>query len=377
MTKPPFFAALASLLAVSASFAATSVELNGVVKTLSGKPLQGSCVALARAGFTTCTDSTGAWRMSTGGTVSVGHATLQAKVRPRIVNIDGGRLELRFGDFTVSGRALKKVQEPVKHRANGLTPLVSANRFMEAEVIDTLLYSWNGRIISRTPITSLVLNSAQTQALDTQSIKTDFRWNDTIKYSWLRDSRDGQMYRTVHIGTQHWMAQNANFGGSIGSDSVGVCNGNKLANCLIYGRLYTWNETFRGESTEDSAEFRICPKGWAVPSRLDWDTLMQTIGNNAKSICSRDGWVYPDSAGTDSTGLRILGSGGWSSQWGFLSPPWSQFHWGRERYKNTNSHEYFLVFGYGASWQFNTQEQGLKSSARCIEKKSMLYSLLN
>lgn len=371
MTKPPFFAALASLLAVSISFAAPSVELNGVVKTISGKPLQGSCVALARTGYTTCTDSTGAWRMSTGGTVSVGTSPLQLKIRPRVVSIEGGRLEMRFGDFTVSGRALKKIQDADNHRVNRKSPLVSASRSMEAEAIDTLLYSWNGRIITRTPLSTLVLNSAQDQALDTQAIKADFRWNDTIKYSWLRDSRDGQMYRTVHIGTQHWMAQNANFGGSIGSDSVGICNSNKLANCLIYGRLYSWNETFRGESTEDSAELRICPKGWAVPSRLDWDALMQAVGKNARSICSRDGWDNPDSAGTDSTGFRILGSGGWDSEWKeFFGPPANQLHWGRERYKETNNHEYFMAFGYGATWQINSKVQGSKFSVRCIEHKS-------
>lgn len=63
----------------------------------------------------------------------------------------------------------------------------------------------------------------------------------------MTDSRDGQTYKTVTIGSQTWMAQNLNFAytgvafynGAYASDSTSWCYYNAKSNCDIYGRLYT------------------------------------------------------------------------------------------------------------------------------------------
>ena len=85
----------------------------------------------------------------------------------------------------------------------------------------------------------------------------------------LTDSRDGQIYRTVTIGDQTWMAENLNYA----MDSS-YCYDDDPANCAKYGRLYTW-----------SVSKTACPTGWHLPTKDDWWTLFDLVNE-----------AYPDSA---------------------------------------------------------------------------------
>jgi uncharacterized protein (TIGR02145 family) len=119
----------------------------------------------------------------------------------------------------------------------------------------------------------------------------------------FKDSRDGKTYKTVKIGNQTWMAENLNYnakgskcygeGGKVyyelkGENSEKTLSNNEIqANCTKYGRLYDW-ETAK----------TVCPAGWHLPSRAEWNLL----GDNAKKLKATTGW-YGDGSGTDDYGF--------------------------------------------------------------------------
>jgi uncharacterized protein (TIGR02145 family) len=103
---------------------------------------------------------------------------------------------------------------------------------------------------------------------------------------------DGNVYNTVKIGDQCWMAENLNIGTRI--DGVNdqtnngtiekYCYNNAESNCDTYGGLYQWNEMM-GYTTTAGVQ-GICPEGWHVPSDAEWTALTTYISSQPEYLCS-------------------------------------------------------------------------------------------
>ena len=115
----------------------------------------------------------------------------------------------------------------------------------------------------------------------------------------LKDLRDGQMYKTVKIGNQVWMAENLNYETAT-SVLIPEYNGKPREK---YGRLYTWDDAMKA-----------CPSGWRLPSEDDWNELLEFVGDSAtagtKLKAARD-WdkARGDVIGTDDYGFAALPAG--------------------------------------------------------------------
>jgi len=112
------------------------------------------------------------------------------------------------------------------------------------------------------------------------------------------DTRDGQTYKWVRIGTQIWMAENLNY-----QTSNSCCYDDYLINCDRYGRLYNWD-----------AAMVACPKAWRLPSIDDWKILISELGG--KSIAGGKmkeqgftNWNEPNIGADNSSGFRALPGG--------------------------------------------------------------------
>lgn len=109
----------------------------------------------------------------------------------------------------------------------------------------------------------------------------------------LRDARDGQVYRTVIMGYQTWMAENLNY-----EVPNSYCYKDNANFCAKYGRLYTWE-----------AATTACPDGWHLPNNSEWQMLLEHAGGiiSARSLKSVNGWI--DDVGADSFGFTVLPAG--------------------------------------------------------------------
>lgn len=101
--------------------------------------------------------------------------------------------------------------------------------------------------------------------------------------STLVKDREGNLYRTVTIGEQVWLAENLRSTQFQDGSPVrsGAIPKDDPANLLVYGRLYHWH---------DVADARnLCPEGWRVASDDDWKVLERHIGMAEHEI-DQQGW---------------------------------------------------------------------------------------
>ncbi len=351
--------ALLTLLALSSLPCRASVS--GKVTDLSGNGLAGVGIALTLAGTSTTTDATGAWSLATTGmdtrTITesqarwTGNGLLLILVEPAMVSVEAydlrGAVQGRVGSvklgagphnlpLALSGSGMVGLRVTVNGRpetilasavvgighARSLQSARSLQRDVENQpaarsmgLVDTLRFTWNSRVVARIPLANLDTSGFVVKI----GTDTSVAWNEFIAYGSLYDPRDGQVYRTVKIGSQTWMAENLNYK-PIGADS-GWCYINSKDSCVKYGRLYTWAEVM---GLPDSCNARvcgnrvhsklngICPIGWHVPNDTEWTAMQWVVDSTGNTggtkLKSLNGWNEFGN-GTDVYGFRALPGG--------------------------------------------------------------------
>ncbi|MDA3929088.1 MAG: FISUMP domain-containing protein [Prolixibacteraceae bacterium] len=136
----------------------------------------------------------------------------------------------------------------------------------------------------------------------------------------MKDPRDGFEYNTVKIGDQTWMAENmALLPNQIKEpgynsydepvtyvyDFYGGYRNDAMENPYwqTYGALYNW----------PMAQF-VCPKGWTLPSKEDWEILANEAGGKesagiALKEAGTEYWKSPNNAAKNTSGFTALPGG--------------------------------------------------------------------
>jgi len=190
---------------------------------------------------------------------------------------------------------------------------------------------------------------------------------------------DGNVYNTIQIGEQIWMAENLNVthyrDGSIipneanttwTSISTGAyCYyGNNHNIGETYGALYNWYAI--------NDERNVAPTGWHVPSYAEWETLIESFGgsSNAGGKMKEIGtthWSDPNTGATNQSGFTALPGGyryyltGTFTSIGDISDFWSATEY-------NSSDADFINIGYIASnINYDTANKRNGFSVRCIK----------
>jgi uncharacterized protein (TIGR02145 family) len=191
---------------------------------------------------------------------------------------------------------------------------------------------------------------------------------------------DGNVYQTVRIGSQIWMAENLkttkyNDGNAIpfvmdntawsNLITPGYCwyNNDSVTNRNTYGALYNWYTVNTG---------KLAPSGWHVPTDSEWTVLTTYLGGESLAggklkEAGTAHWASPNTHATNETGFSELpggcrgndspfqGIGGYSTLWSCTAAG-PTYSWYRNFYFNSPFAERITVVN--DAWGF---------SVRCIK----------
>ena len=194
----------------------------------------------------------------------------------------------------------------------------------------------------------------------------------------ITDTRDGQTYKTVTIGTQTWMAQNLNY-----ETADSYCYNDTPSNCTKYGRLYTWAAAmdsvgtwsangkdcgYKKTCTPTYPVRGVCPTGWHLPTKAEFETLFTVVGGPSTAgtkLKSTTGWNSGGN-GTDAYSFSALPAGGRDYNVNYNDEGYSAGFWCST--ESGSYYAYYVLLRYSiddAGLYYNFKYYGF--SVRCVK----------
>jgi uncharacterized protein (TIGR02145 family) len=202
------------------------------------------------------------------------------------------------------------------------------------------------------------------------------------------DTRDGQVYRIVKIGSQWWMQENLNIGarinGSVDATNNGstekYCYNDLESNCDIYGGLYQWDEMMDYNLTDTGFIGKtrgICPLYWHIPADKEWKELEAILGMTQTEADKLNVWRGSD----EGTQLKSGNTSGFEALFGgdlkianFAEEGTSGLFW--TSHESDNLHSYYRKISSDYSGIFRgdySKNSGF--SVRCIKDPCLLAGI--
>jgi uncharacterized protein (TIGR02145 family) len=201
---------------------------------------------------------------------------------------------------------------------------------------------------------------------------------------------EGNMYNTIQIGYQCWMKENLKTGHYQNGAPIltglasnvwmltnpGACEDYNFDSTIsnIYGKLYNFPAIVNAAG--------LCPVGWHIPSKSEWNVLIKTVDSNADTslvLNTNQGgaykeigttyWLSPNTGATNTTGFSAL-PGGYRDEYGdFQNLTYTSQWW-------STSIQYNLYYYDGVSVKLSWNNSLIKNylaslsaglSVRCVK----------
>jgi uncharacterized protein (TIGR02145 family) len=197
--------------------------------------------------------------------------------------------------------------------------------------------------------------------------------NDNI----IRDG-DGNIYTSVKIGTQIWMAENLkttkyNDGTDIPEvtgtlewtnlTSPGYCwYDNDIANKNLCGAFYNWYTVNTG---------KLCPTGWHIPTDSDLTAFIKFLGgiNSAGKIKETGNihWKNPNLGATNESGFNAIASGSRSGYDGIFYQIGEYDMWWYFNNSVSDPVYFFIIYYDSVAFNFFSASKRDGISVRCLK----------
>jgi uncharacterized protein (TIGR02145 family) len=192
---------------------------------------------------------------------------------------------------------------------------------------------------------------------------------------------EGNIYKTIKIGTQWWMGENLNTSHYRNKDTIpnitdnatwialtsgAYCNYNNDAkNAITYGKLYNWYVV------NDSRN--VCPAGWHVPSNEEMQVLADYLGGTSlaggkmKEIGTTH-WQSPNTGATNQTNFTGLPAGARYLLQGDFSGIGSNANgWTTTIFNSNGAYNWELVCNQKNLFLYSATNNFAGNSVRCLK----------
>ncbi|MBK7211955.1 MAG: fibrobacter succinogenes major paralogous domain-containing protein [Bacteroidales bacterium] len=190
---------------------------------------------------------------------------------------------------------------------------------------------------------------------------------------------DGNVYKTVQIGDQVWMAENLKVAHYRNGDPIEYFSGGenwtncKTGACCNYnnhpGNDVTFGKLYNGLAVADSRN--IAPEGWHIPSTEEWETLINyaggysLAGGKLKAV-DHISWIKPNVGATDEFGFSGL-PGGYCTFFSFFYEEYYSGLWWSSTISKENFLDGFLVSNNSERIMHSNWYDKYGLSVRCVK----------
>lgn len=207
--------------------------------------------------------------------------------------------------------------------------------------------------------------------------KTFAIFNPDKTYGTLTD-QEGNIYKTINIGNQTWMAENLRTTIYRNGEAIPRVKGNSEWSYLSTGAFCNFNST---EDIDTIATFgrlynwytiadsrKLAPNGWHVPTDEEWTTLINFLGGDSIAggkMKEKEAphWINPDPNATNESGFTALPAG-------IRDPEGNYYYncnfWSSTQADNIAAWDRYLSIGEDGCMRY-TPNKSYGFSVRCVK----------
>jgi uncharacterized protein (TIGR02145 family) len=219
----------------------------------------------------------------------------------------------------------------------------------------------------------------------TETVPASIIFNPDLIYGSVSDI-DGNIYKTIKIGIQTWMAENLKtkrfnngtkitriedfdyfFYSTENKPGYAWYNNDSATYYKVYGALYNWYVV--DPAIRDVKN--VCPVGWHVPGETEWNLLINYLGGKSSAglrlkETTDAHWKSPAAVATNESGFTALPGGkDLYGDWQFYET--TGFWWGSTINNGSYTPYYWSMYYDSGEIIKNTEDRHIGLSVRCVK----------